>query len=660
MKLYHHRLSLTCVVLISTLAFLNHANAQLRIVTYNTATSGDNQAPTNPRAGISTILEAIGDESTGGIAKPIDVLLLQEQDSSASTTQAIVNLMNDIYGSGTYARATLNGATFGAGSPGLVYRTDSIQLLQQTTVGTTSGSGAPRQGLRYRVRPVGYDASADFYLYNNHYKASSTATDQARRLVEAINVRNNADALGNGEHIIYAGDFNIRSSNEDSYQELLSAGNGQAFDPISRPGNWNNNSSFRDIHTQSPYNPSFNDPTLVSGGLDDRFDFQLTSGEFLDNEGLSYINGSYHAFGNNGSHSLNDFINDNSNTALPDNVLDALASASDHLPVVADYQLPASMSVSIGSFADRVLPGAILQAPVTVTNVADVVAVNGADELDYSITTTGVPGVITGTDQPLGGGMLHNVSVETATPGVKNGTIDVVSSSQSVANGSFTGNLNYTVLNHANASFDTSVDQNSQTVDFGFVGSCDSVSQTITVANLFDAIGAGLDLDSVLEFGDTAAFANDFASFTNLASGDSESFELTFDAPNAASGDHTATYVLQLTDEDVPGIQLGEGLTLTVTGAVTLPGDANLDGFVDASDFNVWNANSFTAGNVSFTDGDFNCDNVVDGSDFNIWNANKFTSLDRHNSSGPNTVPEPSGMLLALVGLVSVLKFRRR
>ena len=132
MKLHHHRLSLACVVVISTLSFLNHANAQLRIVTYNTATSGDSQAPTNPRAGISTILEAIGDESTGGIAKPIDVLLLQEQDSSASTTQQFVNLLNGIYGSGTYARATLNGATFGAGSPGLVYRTDSVSYTHLT------------------------------------------------------------------------------------------------------------------------------------------------------------------------------------------------------------------------------------------------------------------------------------------------------------------------------------------------------------------------------------------------------------------------------------------------------------------------------------------------------------------------------------------------
>ena len=65
-------------------------------------------------------------------------------------------------------------------------------------------------------------------------------------------------------------------------------------------------------------------------------------------------------------------------------------------------------------------------------------------------------------------------------------------------------------------------------------------------------------------------------------------------------------------------------------GRAYLPGDANLDGVVDASDFNVWNTNKFTA-NSHWCSGDFTADGVVDTSDFNIWNSNKFTaSLDRN------------------------------
>ncbi|MEM7315508.1 MAG: choice-of-anchor Q domain-containing protein, partial [Planctomycetota bacterium] len=59
-------------------------------------------------------------------------------------------------------------------------------------------------------------------------------------------------------------------------------------------------------------------------------------------------------------------------------------------------------------------------------------------------------------------------------------------------------------------------------------------------------------------------------------------------------------------------------------------GDANLDGTVDISDFNLWNANKFTP-NSAWTQADFNSDGSVDISDFNIWNANKFTSSDSAN-----------------------------
>lgn len=58
-------------------------------------------------------------------------------------------------------------------------------------------------------------------------------------------------------------------------------------------------------------------------------------------------------------------------------------------------------------------------------------------------------------------------------------------------------------------------------------------------------------------------------------------------------------------------------------------GDANLDGVVDGSDFNLWNANKFTTA-AAWSRGDFNADGVVDGSDFNIWNGNKFTASDRN------------------------------
>ena len=102
------------------LLFATPGAAQLRIVDYNT-TDG-------PRAGLATVLQAIGEQAVNGFAKPIDVLSLQEQSSSATTTQAIVDLLNGYNGAGTYARATLDGGTNGAGRPGLIYNTNTVEV----------------------------------------------------------------------------------------------------------------------------------------------------------------------------------------------------------------------------------------------------------------------------------------------------------------------------------------------------------------------------------------------------------------------------------------------------------------------------------------------------------------------------------------------------
>jgi hypothetical protein len=97
----------------------------------------------------------------------------------------------------------------------------------------------------------------------------------------------------------------------------------------------------------------------------------------------------------------------------------------------------------------------------------------------------------------------------------------------------------------------------------------------------------------------------------------------------------------------------------------SLRGDANGDGAVDGSDFNIWNANKFTLG-TEWPSGDFNCDGNTDGSDFNIWNANKFTSVALPLTFGGglgdwdvNLVPEPSGLALLTLGFC-IAAFRRR
>ncbi len=414
------------------LGWANLAHAQLRIVSYNTLTA-ENPGVQTARPTAATVLEAIGLQSVNGVAKPIDVMLLQEQYTTEISTQSFVDVLNSIYGEGTYARSTVNALASDfslrrGGGPAMLYNTQTVQLIAESRFGTVNGSNQARSSMRYQLRPVGYDASADFYAYSDHYKAGDTTDDKTRRNIEAVAVRNNANALGEGAHLIFAGDFNIQSSGEAMFQTLVAPGAGQANDPLNASGTpgspvtWRDNTAYKSIHTQDP-----------DGPMDDRFDFQLVSGEMLDGEGMSIIPNSYRTFGNNGTHSLNGAITSGSGASAT--VLSALRANSDHLPVVADYQLPAKLGVELAVVPPIVTLGASISLDVTVSNIASVVAAIGADELDYTLSVTGdLFGGANGIDFALGGGNVHQVTLNTATPGLKSGVLTVTSSSQGAPN----------------------------------------------------------------------------------------------------------------------------------------------------------------------------------------------------------------------------------
>jgi hypothetical protein len=469
-----------CATFLSLLVISGQAaHGQLRIVSYNTAAQAYVGSGTNR---IETVLKAIGEETRNGFAKPIDVLLLQEQSLPANgagpnnpspTTQALLSLLNTAYsGQGvTYAMSNRTGFTSGSNDPSqsLIYRTETVSLLADTAFG--SGS-QPRQTLRYQLRPVGYSSAADFYAYNSHFKASLDSSPPGsnanQRNVEAVVNRGNADGLGEGAHIIYAGDLNLyySDSREPAWATLVAPGAGQANDPINTVGSWHTNASFAAVHTQSPCTSSVGN-CGVTGGMDDRFDFQLVSGEFLDAEGFSYLSGSYHAFGNNGT-TFNANINAASNTVTfpgvtsytKPQILNALHEVTDHIPVVADYQIPAWMQAVADSVPAMVDVGQVVNVGVTVSNIAPVIAVIGADELDYSLTTSGsISGsFLNQMDAALGSGNMHNVSLNTSTLGAKTGTITVTSTSQGVQNGLINIPVSFTVVLPGDYNGNNSVD----------------------------------------------------------------------------------------------------------------------------------------------------------------------------------------------------------
>ncbi|MDT8415827.1 MAG: T9SS type A sorting domain-containing protein [Flavobacteriaceae bacterium] len=186
------------------------------------------------------------------------------------------------------------------------------------------------------------------HVYVTHLKADDGTVfddDQQDRL-NMVNVFTDAlNLIPADSFVLFAGDFNFKSSAEAAYQEILDPTNNVILvDPVNRPGNWNNNSSFTDVHTQATRTSTVNFGNRgAGGGLDDRFDFIMMSQNFTTHPDFFYNTGSYKAFGNNGN-CFNLNINDAACTGAFDQTLrESLFNMSDHLPVVAEFTLNAPL-----------------------------------------------------------------------------------------------------------------------------------------------------------------------------------------------------------------------------------------------------------------------------------------------------------------------------
>ena len=428
------------------------AEGQLRVVTYNTLDKPINATASSQAR---TIFDAIANTSRNGVAKRPDIIALQEQrtfSGAESTGNEIAEELNDLFGVDTY-----DSVRIGSGFDLLMYVFDTSTVSLEDT-SQVFAAGAPRATLRGRFQPVGYsDPAAELYLYNSHLKAGSSTGDRNTRATEATAIRNNADALGPDTNVIYLGDLNLGTNTEIAYSNYLAPGNGEAFDPINL-GSWPN--FLVAEHLTQSTRTSFLSDQGATGGMDDRFDLQLVTNELLDGEGLSYIGPtstgftgtehSYQAFGNDGN-TYNQAINNNlTGRSQSTTVINALHDFSDHLPVVADYQLPAVLQATAEATPALIGLGQAYSLEVTVSNIADVLAAIGADELDYSLTTTGdVSGAASGSVAALAAGDVSLVELDTSTPGLKTGMIEISNDSLAGENKIVQIPISYEVANTA-------------------------------------------------------------------------------------------------------------------------------------------------------------------------------------------------------------------
>lgn len=305
-------------ILFLLLLFINSIFGQekARIMTYNTLNYPDYYSIRNPY--FKKIFDYV---------KP-DILVCQEMTSLYAVNLFLSKNLSNKY----------NAATFIDGfdtDNALFYKDSLFEFISNVQIKT-----ALRDFNQFTL--VHKITGDTLLIYSAHLKANTG--EEAKRLAEVQVLRGVTDKLPVGKNFIVLGDFNIYTSTEPAYQKLIdNTTSGYFIDPIIATGNWNNNSAFKSIHTQSTRVEALLDGGST-GGLDDRFDMILISQAIKDPGGVRYIPGTYTIVGNDGNH-FNKAINAQPNAAVPVDIADALYYSSDHLPVYAEFEFNGPVSV---------------------------------------------------------------------------------------------------------------------------------------------------------------------------------------------------------------------------------------------------------------------------------------------------------------------------
>lgn len=262
-----------------------------------------------------------------------DILGACEIQTEAGCDSVLTRALN-VYGTQSYQRAQWSPNNSGDLHNMLFYNSSKLALKEQRSIPTSVRK--IDQYILYVLDPTlpQHHDTIFIEVYVCHLKAGSASSDQAERADQTATLRAVLASRPANRHLVVCGDLNTYRSSEVCYQNLIAAGTGQVKDPINAPGNWTSNSSFAAIHTQSP-RTSGAWACGSTGGLDDRFDQILLSGNAMTGPLCQYQSGSYKAIGNDGGH-YNQSLLTGGNTQYPDSVVRAIFYLSDHLPVKLD------------------------------------------------------------------------------------------------------------------------------------------------------------------------------------------------------------------------------------------------------------------------------------------------------------------------------------
>ncbi len=303
------RMTLIAILLLSTVIL---SAAGVKVMTYNSLNFNDDD--TDRIDDFETVFDQISP----------DILVMQEMVSEDGAELMLTALNDDYddYGMSDFINGNDSDNI-------LFYKKSSVKYIDMDYIETDL-----REIAEYEVEVYGNPLR----IYSCHLKASQGNDNEQQRLAEVTVLRHRLNNLPSTAEFIILGDMNIYSSDEPAYQKFIASesdNDGRARDTIDEIGNWHDNSSFVNVHTQSTRTEQQGGG--ATGGLDDRFDYMFINYDMNNGSGIDFINDSVVPFGNDGNH-FNQAINSGTNSAVPAYVANALHDASDHLPVFAKFK----------------------------------------------------------------------------------------------------------------------------------------------------------------------------------------------------------------------------------------------------------------------------------------------------------------------------------
>jgi len=266
-----------------------------------------------------------------------DIFMICELQGEAGAEEILTVSLN--YQSNTYSRAEyITNQSSGSDLQQMVYfKTDKFSL-ETSEVTITNVRDINRYQLK--LNTVDQDSDPIFLdLYVTHLKSSQGSDNQNLRLDMVTELTTHLESVDPNSFVIFAGDFNLYSSTEPAYIELLDETNAIVMvDPIHTLGAWHNNEDFQGIHTQSTRISSGPFGAGAGGGLDDRFDFITISENMESDPKMRYLDNTYKSFGNNGNCYNVSINNEDCTGVYSQETRENLYNMSDHLPVIMELE----------------------------------------------------------------------------------------------------------------------------------------------------------------------------------------------------------------------------------------------------------------------------------------------------------------------------------